>query len=385
MRFPRHHWLGCWVLVLALLVAPARAGEGENLHRYTGTYVYSAAMKLQIFQDGDALLAEPLNGQPPGHLLPRKKPGLFSLREADIEFQFLEDKQGTVTELEMRANSGPVRRLRRLFDTRAAANALKAVAVNAETSVNARVFDGYERVKGPDGRYRPETFAFGEGGFQRSSVVSDSSIEGITFDEITHMIAPAMAAQNYVAATDPNATDLVVLVYWGATTTDDDPAVLAEEAISPASHTARDRQNRISARLLGFQDALHDLPILPLSMSTSRRGDLIDDMEESRYWMALVAIDYKAAWVDKVVKLRWTVRYNMRSRGAYFDRALPQMTHFASRFFGRDSGGLVNRWIANPNGKVEVGETEVIDFDYAAEAAENTKPQDSVPAEPRER
>lgn len=360
----------------------ASESDSESLDRYAGTYAYSAAMKLEISREGDVLLVDRANGRPPGHLLPRKEQGLFSLREADFEVKFMEDDAGRVTGLELRAISGSVRRMRRLVDTSETASAVKAVAVHAETSVNAQVFGGYQRVKGPDGRYRPEFYAFAEGGYQDSSPVAEKSIERITFEEIVRVLAPAMAAQNYVAATDPETTDLAVLVYWGATTTDRHPAVLAEDALPGFGHAARERQNRISARLLGFQEALNDLPVVPPTFSSSRRMDLIEDLEESRYWVALVAIDFQVARSQKVVKPLWSIRYNMRSRGTQFDLALSHMTRFASHYFGQDSAGLVNRWTSNRSGKVEIGEAEVVEFDFTDLTEEETEPEETVPVKP---
>jgi hypothetical protein len=54
----------------------------------------------------------------------------------------------------------------------------------------------------------------------------------------------------------------------------------------------------------------------------------------------------------------WSVRYNIPARGNHFTTALPDMSLFASRFFGRESGGLIRR--LNPTGKVEMGEVQIL-------------------------
>gem|GEM_PF-1649970 len=363
----------------ALLLLRLAVAQGDDLDRYPGTYVRSVAEHFVITRAADELRADPGSGRPPGRLLPTRVPGVFALREADFEFRFLKGDDDRVTTLEVEGGDGTVRRLRRRYDARESAQSLRAVAVNAATTVNAQVFGGYERVRDSDGRYQPETYAFGEGGFQRSSPVADESIDGIAFEELVRLLAPAMAAQNYVAATDPEATELAVLVYWGATATDDHPAVIAEETWDPLMHTARNQQNRLNARMLGFQEALRDLAGVPAEFGSSRLADLTDDMEESRYWVALVAIDFQAARRDKTVIPRWSVRYNMRSRGLGFDRALPQMTQFASHFFGRDSKGLVNRVVGNPRGEVEIREAEVLDYDFTTEAEDEAPTGESAP------
>ena len=268
---------------------------------------------------------------------------------------------------------GRVRQLRRQFDPEQTTAALRSLAVNAETSVNARVFEGYERVKTPDGGYQPETYAFGEGGLQLSSPVADDSIDHMSFEQIVLTLAPAMAAQGYVPATDLEQTDLAVMVYWGATATDENPAVISSEMLFPANHEFRNQMNRLNARLLGFEEALRELAAMPLSFRSSRHADLTDDLEESRYWVALVAIDYQAIRTEQVIQPLWSIRYNMRSRGTGFGRALQKMTQFASHYFGRDSNGLVNRAVGAPAGTVEIGEAEVVDYET------ETNPESSQP------
>ncbi len=99
--------------------------------------------------------------------------------------------------------------------------------------------------------------------------------------------------------------------------------------------------------------------------STHAKG-LLDELEERRYWVALCAFDYQMARTDKKLKLLWTVRYNLPSRGTTFTLALPQMTDVASRYFGRDSGGLINRPSRDKSGHVKLGETKVLGTEPAS-------------------
>jgi hypothetical protein len=149
------------------------------------------------------------------------------------------------------------------------------------------------------------------------------------------------------------------MIYWGATASDDHPAVITEEMFNPTSHVFRNQINRQNAKVLGFRDALRATPELPGTMG-GRRSDLISDLEESRYWVALVAVDFQIARTQKTIKPLWSVRYNIPSRGTNFTMALPQMTQFASNFFGRDSKGLVNRSTTDMQGNVELGEQKVL-------------------------
>ena len=151
------------------------------------------------------------------------------------------------------------------------------------------------------------------------------------------------------------------MVYWGATASEDHPAVISEEMFNPTSHIFRNQINRINARVLGFQDALNGKAGVEIpGFNSSRAKDLVEDLEESRYWVALVALDFPVARKDKTIKPLWSIRYNIASRRTDFTAALPQMTQVASHYFGRDSKGLVNRSTTDRQGKVELGEQQVI-------------------------
>jgi hypothetical protein len=346
---------------LAIQITSVFAGAAnEDLDRYVGGYTFLLRnVTLSIVRDGDRLIARPSNGMPSATLKAQAEPGHFSMVGASFDFHFIADASGKVLSIEMTEPDGRKRKFSRLFDARAAAAPLRALAVDAETSVNAHVYNRYERIKGPDGRFKTETYAFGNGGFQSNSPIADKSIDTVTFDEIALLIAPAFTPQGYVPATDPETTNLLVMIYWGATASDEHPAVIAEEMFDPASHVFRDQINRVNARILGFRDEIKAAPNLPGSLG-SRRNDLILDLEESRYWIALVALDFQTARLEKKIKPLWSVRYNLPSRGTNFRTALPQMTQIASHYLGRDSKGLVNRATTDPQGKVELGEQKVI-------------------------
>jgi hypothetical protein len=94
---------------------------------------------------------------------------------------------------------------------------------------------------------------------------------------------------------------------------------------------------------------------------TGQHSDLVTALEESRYWVAIVAIDYQLLRTEKRTRPLWSIRYSMRSRGTTFDTALPQMTRVAAHFFGRDSDGLVPRGTSDSEGTIEYGELKTIE------------------------
>jgi hypothetical protein len=155
------------------------------------------------------------------------------------------------------------------------------------------------------------------------------------------------------------------MIYWGATGGKYTPA-----ANIPAPPEVRERIletiNRENARTLGYEAALkaYSQRDGALARFPTHAKDLLDELEERRYWVALCAFDYQTADKDKKLKLLWTVRYNLPSVGTNFNLALPQMTEVASRYFGRDSGGLVNR--PDKTGHVELGETKVLGTEPAS-------------------
>ena len=352
--------LSMTLCLVAFHLAPETfaAVTADDLDDYVGNYTFLFRnVTLGIIRDGDRLVARPSNNMPSITLEQQESPGKFWTVGASFEFHFLADGQGKVTGIEMTEPNGKKHRFARLFDATAAAAPLRAIAVNADTSVNARVYNGYERVRGSDRKFKTETYTFGEGGLQGAGP-KDKSIDELSFERIAHEIAPALKAQGYVSGTDVEKTDLLLMVYWGSSQSDDHPAVIAQEMFDPTNHSFRDQLNRQNAGVLGFREALGVQS--PAGFQSSRAKDLLDDLEESRYWVVLVAVDLRIMLSERRTKPLWSIRYNMRSRGTNFTSALPQMTQFASHYFGRDSHGLVNPSTGKTQGKVELGEQRVI-------------------------
>jgi hypothetical protein len=85
-----------------------------------------------------------------------------------------------------------------------------------------------------------------------------------------------------------------------------------------------------------------------------RRDELISEIEENRYFVVLMAYDFQLMWKQKKHKLLWETRFSISERRNQFDKALPVMAQYASRYFGRDSRGLMRTRV--PEGRVEIGE-----------------------------
>jgi hypothetical protein len=254
---------------------------------------------------------------------------------------------------------------------------LTAQAANREdedTSVFAKVFNGYARVPSELGGYKAETFAFANGGLVRG-ITRDLSVDNATFKQVVKLISPGLTQENYIAATNPEDTDLLIYVYWGATSgyggIDELPAGTVEQAadvdndwygaasIMDDVNRQRDLRAFSNAGLLGYREALaHHINLQGLSVHGTIYSDLIGDVEESRYFVVLTAFDFKTAWKEKKLVPLWSTRYNIATRGNNFAAALPDMTRFASKFFGRESDGLVRG--LNPTGKVNMGDIQIL-------------------------
>jgi hypothetical protein len=86
------------------------------------------------------------------------------------------------------------------------------------------------------------------------------------------------------------------------------------------------------------------------------RQDLFDEIEESRYFVVLMAYDFHLLWKEKKHRLLWETRFSIRQNHHEFDKELPSIAQFASKYFGQDSHGLLHE--AVPLGRVDIGDVK---------------------------
>lgn len=258
------------------------------------------------------------------------------------------------------------------------------------TAVFASVYNGYERTRLPDGSFAEETYSFGEGGFS-GIPTKDRSLDPKSFREVAARVAPGLERQGYVPSFEGEKTKLLILVYWGATGTDQSPAggydpgpapitppppppltvsggrggvsvsappvpvptldsgQTAFDAMASVRNRQRDRDNARNARILGYEELLARNSSQPAGRTYQ---DLVEEIEDTRYFVVLRAYDFQLLWKQKKKKLLWEVRYSMRARNHLFDEDLGAMTDLASRYFGRSSDGLVRKEV--PLGRVRL-------------------------------
>jgi len=274
----------------------------------------------------------------------------------------------------------------------------------------------YRRDVQPDGSFRRETYAFGEGGYQ-GSPQKDFTIDGLSFMDVAHIIAQPLALQNYLPCDpkDPNHTDLLIMVYWGTTTGTDrassspeyqiaqgfvpppmppmppppdgtggtamasDPStsgrasLFAQAAAIKAANDGaqqlsslmtgmanrqRDRQNSENAAILGYAEEMKRVDGYVMTAFEQQRRDIVDEVEESRYYVVLLAYDFQTLLKHKERKLLWQTRYSIPERRNDFGKQLAAMIQSASRYFGQDSHGLLRKPL--PATTVTLGELKTL-------------------------
>jgi len=272
---------------------------------------------------------------------------------------------------------------------------LDSAGNNDITAVASTKSKSYIRIQLPNGSFVQESYVFGAGGVWRGEKV-DATIDKLNFVDVAHMIAGPLASQNYVQSKDVGTTKLLIMVYWGTSHGVEHASESngyqnlqkGNEAVSRAQmqvnakpsaqnyqvlHQAQDelttfiagaaaenkmrsQSDYLNVNMLGYDswwDATEKYEGTPLDF---RRQDLMDEIEEDRYFVVLMAYDFQQILWKKRHRLLWETRFSIRERHHAFDKDLPSMAQYASQFFGQDSNGLVHKEL--PLGHIDIGEVK---------------------------
>jgi hypothetical protein len=239
--------------------------------------------------------------------------------------------------------------------------AVAANSIDGTTAVSSRVFGGYTRVRLPDGSLKPETYAFGNGGFVASGAAGggtsgasrDQSIDNLGFNEIAAAMQAPLSAQNYALSQDPNTTNLLIMVFWGTTV----------GGYHEKKGKFRDILDLKNAQLLGFDSESTFSQSFGNNIGSNIQKQLhavmMNALEVNRYFVILRAFDFQSSWKEKKLKLLWESRFSINQRNNAFNEALPLMAQYASPNFGQDSAGLQLARVSE--GRVLIGDITTLD------------------------
>jgi hypothetical protein len=132
-------------------------------------------------------------------------------------------------------------------------------------------------------------------------------------------------------------------------------------ALTAMANRQRDRQNIENASIIGYLPALKQLDGSRMTALDLRRRDLHQEVEESRYYVVLLAYDVQTMLQHKQRKLLWETRFSIPQRHNDFSKQLAAMTQTAASYFGQDSDGLTHKPVRE--GRVILGEPKVIGYE----------------------
>ncbi len=272
------------------------------------------------------------------------------------------------------------------------------------TAIASVVSKDYVRSKFPNGSFQPETYSFGLGGYW-SGGTSDKSIDGHPFMDVAKVIARPLQLQNYIPTKDAKTTKLLIMVYWGTTIPprpangtiafqtagsalaalqraksigssnstassaikaargsvpgppDEENAATSAMMALQAENAMRRRIDVRNARMLGYDSLWDSTAKLEGTPLDTRRNDMLDELEDGRYFVVLMAYDFQLMWKEKKHKLLWETRFSISGRGHEFNKELAAMAKSASRYFGQDSHGLVRKPLQE---NVTLGELKIL-------------------------
>jgi hypothetical protein len=118
----------------------------------------------------------------------------------------------------------------------------------------------------------------------------------------------------------------------------------------------RDQDDQLNVMMLGYDSWWNNTQKYQGTPLSRWRQDLLDEIEEDRYFVVLIAYDFQQLWRKKRVRELWETRFSIRERHHAFNEDLPAMAQYASKYFGQDTNGLIHE--AVPFGHVKIGEVK---------------------------
>ncbi len=250
------------------------------------------------------------------------------------------------------------------------------VFIDSEASIN------YNDVKEADEGAKYETYVFIKGNFYDGDF-ADKSLRTASFEEIAATLAENMKQRNYYPSTNPGEGDLLIVVHYGTTSVEqdleelflldstdpyamqegedgfaevysDDYVDLADLNDFGANNAAQHRDTMRNNRL-GISKALNRKNI-----TEAEEFDLRVEMQDERYFIILMAYDYRKLRTTKERELLWTTRFSVPAIGTNFEDAYPALARAASAYYGTSLEKYAKTSTHFGTGTVEIGTLETV-------------------------
>jgi hypothetical protein len=285
------------------------------------------------------------------------------------------------------------------------------------TTVSSIVNNSYQREKLPDGSLKPVRYAFGEGTCDPGRT-ADASLNHLKFDKLAVLLSAPLARLGYQPCREVNNIDQLLMVHWGRTIGWDSAgygdaygnlnstyslmkgvfptpipvdrgAAAAQRSLgqkpsgsAPSAPSAergdsnemeyrllmiklqeeaRNRENARKALMLGYYDTLKHIPTYFGDLVAPRREQLMQELEDDRYYVIVVAYDFQTTRKSRQPKVLWITRFSLQTHGNDFDRSIERMIRTASPYFGRSSNGLLHEQLRE--GQVDLGDLKVLEYE----------------------
>jgi len=241
-----------------------------------------------------------------------------------------------------------------------------------------------------------ETYVFIKGNFYGGDI-SDNSLKNVTFEELVGAIGDSMKQRNFYPSASADEGDLLVVVHYGLMSVpqdlgdlfqadmddpygeqpfDEDDEEGDEEQIvedplindtyfndlKRLSELSHNNQAGMSNIKLGIGRALNRRNI-----TTAEEFDLRAELEAERYFIILMAYDYKKLRSTKKQELLWTTRFSVPSLGTNFEEAYPALARAASSYYGSSLDKYVTTKTHFGTGSVDIRSLETVGIEETEE------------------
>ena len=199
--------------------------------------------------------------------------------------------------------------------------------------------------------------------------------ESSSYDNLQSTENEIKAAQMVEGPSPPHEGTASTAVYSSSPTIQ---ALLDQETTEVAAVAAenrmREQDDRLNVMMLGYDSWWDETDQYENTPMRFRRQDLLDEIEENRYFVVLMAYDLQLMLSKKKHRLLWETRFSIRERHHAFNEDLPAMAQYASQFFGQDSHGLIHKVI--PLGRVDIGTVKSLGEVPEKPGADSARPSD---------